>query len=62
MENEKIEKDLNEFLEKDSDQEEKTENSCPSKKPGITEKVIIDKTLITEDGRELLREITYKRD
>ena len=58
MENENINKDLNEFLGNETDQEKK--ETTPSK-PGISEKVIINKTLITEDGRELLREITHNR-
>lgn len=54
-----IEKGLDQFLgnEKPAIEKEKV----IKKKTDLVEKVDVDKKLIIEDGRELLREITYSR-
>ena len=56
---ENIEKGLDDFL------DTCTEKTCPQKvvkkKGDLVEKVDVDKKLVVEDGRELLREITYNR-
>lgn len=59
--NEKFEKVLDQFLGNDKPNTEDTTKKVVKKKGDLVEKVDIDKKLVVEDGRELLREITYDR-
>ena len=58
--NDLMEKGLDSFL--DNDKPTTDKKIVVKKKTDLVEKVDIDKKLVVEDGRELLREITYKRD
>jgi len=57
--NENMEKGLDQFLENDKPATDP--KKIVKKKSDLVEKVDIDKKLVVEDGRELLREITYDR-
>lgn len=56
---EKIEKGLDNFLGNEPTEIEK--KKILKNKTELVEKVDVDKKLVVEDGRELLREITYDR-
>lgn len=57
--NEQIEQKLDEFLGNEPTPTEK--KKVVKNKTELVEKVDVDKKLVVEDGRELLREITYDR-
>ncbi len=56
---EQIEQKLDEFLGNEPTPTEK--KKVVKNKTELVEKVDVDKKLVVEDGRELLREITYDR-
>ena len=58
--NENMEKGLDQFL-GNEDLPTTDVTKVVKKKGDLVEKVDIDKKLVVEDGRELLREITYDR-
>jgi hypothetical protein len=57
--NENMEKGLDQFL--GNDQPTTEIKKVVKKKSDLVEKVDVDRKLVVEDGRELLREITYDR-
>jgi hypothetical protein len=59
--NENMEKALDQFLTDDKSKIDTEPKKVIKKKGDLVEKVDIDKKLVVEDGRELLREITHNR-
>lgn len=59
--NENMEKALDQFLTDDKSKIDTESKKVIKKKGDLVEKVDIDKKLVVEDGRELLREITHNR-
>lgn len=57
--NENMEKGLDQFL--GNDKPTTDPKKVVKKKGDLVEKVDVDRKLVVEDGRELLREITYDR-
>jgi hypothetical protein len=58
---EQLEKGLDGFLGIEPTAPAPLPNKVVKKKSELVEKVDVDKKLVVEDGRELLREITYNR-
>lgn len=58
---ETIENGLDQFLNDEKPTTKSEPKKVLKKKTDLLEKVDVDKKLVVEDGRELLREITYSR-
>lgn len=59
--NKNIEMGLDQFLADDQPTNTTEVKKVVKKKGDLVEKVDVDRKLVVEDGRELLREITYDR-